>query len=66
MLHALDVLAERENLVFHLLVCLGILCREAAFLRVFVQKRLCLLPESRTLLTHCQNLIHVISSLSVQ
>ena len=65
-LHALDVFAERENLVFHLLVCLGILCRKTSFLRVFIQERLCLLPESRTLFTHCQNLIHVISSLSVQ
>ena len=62
----LDAFAERENLVFHLLVCFGILCREAAFLRVFIQERLCLLPESRTLFTYCQNLIHVISSLSVQ
>ena len=64
--HALNVLAERENLILHLLVCLRILCREASFLCVFIQERLCLLPESRTLFTHCQNLIHVISSLSVQ
>ena len=65
-LHTLDVLAERENLVFHLLVCFGILRREMPVLRVFIQERLRLLPESRTLFTHCQNLIHVISSLSVQ
>ena len=65
-LHTLDILAERENLVFHLLVCLGILRRKTAFLRVFIQERLCLLPKSRTLFTHCQNLIHVIFPLSVQ
>ena len=65
-LHALDVPAERENLVFHLLVCLDILCRKTPFLRVFIQERLRLLPESRTLFTHCQNLIHFIFPLSVQ
>ena len=65
-LHALDVFAERENLILHLLVCLGILRQKTSFLRVFIQKRLRLLPESRTLFTHCQNLIHVIFLLSVQ
>ena len=65
-LHALDILAERENLILHLLVRLGILRRKTSFLRVFIQKRLRLLPESRTLFTHCQNLIHVIFPLSVQ
>ena len=51
-LHALDVPAERENLVFHLLIRLGILRRKTAFLRVFIQEHLRLLPESRTLFTH--------------
>ena len=65
-LHALDVLAERENLILHLFIRLRILRREMPVLRVFIQEHLRLLPESRTLFTYCQNLIHVISSLSVQ
>nr|DAE93038.1 MAG TPA: hypothetical protein [Caudoviricetes sp.] len=59
-LHALDVLAECKHLVLHLLVCLGVLCRKAAILLVFIEELLCLFPHFCTLFAHCHDLIHVL------
>ena len=59
-LHALDVLAKRKHLAFHLLVRFGILCRKTTVLFVRIQKLLCLFPHFCTLLAHCHDLIHVL------
>ena len=57
-LHALDILAECQHLLLHLLIRLCILGRKSAVMRMLLQKSLCVLPESGTLLAHCQNLVH--------
>ena len=59
-LHALDGMAEVDNLLLHTLVLLGILgAHYAVLVGMFVQKRLGTVPGFGALLAHFKNLAHV-------